>query len=50
MLLETEEDGLWRGHSDTYLPVKAPGKGLRGQILPVRIEAVEADALKGAIL
>ena len=50
VLFETEEDGLWLGHSDTYLPVKAPGKGLRGQILPVRIEAVEADALKGAIL
>ena len=50
VLFETEEDGFSIGHSDTYLPVMAPGTGLRGQILPVRIDAVEADALKGAIV
>ena len=49
VLFETEEDGLWQGHSDTYLPVKAAGTGLRGQICPVRIEAVEGEALKGTI-
>jgi threonylcarbamoyladenosine tRNA methylthiotransferase MtaB len=50
VLFETEEDGFWLGHSDTYLPVKAAGTDLRGQILPVRIETVEADALKGTIV
>ena len=50
VLFETEEDGLSCGHSDTYLLVKAPGTGLRGQICPVRIEAVEGEALKGTII
>ena len=50
VLFETEGDGLWQGHSDTYLPVKAAGTGLRGQICPVRIEAVEGEALRGAIV
>ena len=49
VLFETEENSLWQGHSDTYLPVKAAGTGLRGQICPVRIEAVEGEALKGTI-
>ena len=50
VLFETEENSLWQGHSDTYLPVKAAGTGLRGQICPVRIEAVEGEALRGAIV
>lgn len=49
VLFETEENGLWLGHSDTYLPVKAPGEGLRGQLLPVRVTAVEGEALRGTI-
>ena len=49
VLFETEEDGLWLGHSDTYQPVKAPGTELRGQILPVLIEGVDGDALKGRL-
>ena len=50
VLFETEEDGCSCGHSDTYLPVKAPGTGLRGQIHPVFIEAAGAEALKGRIV
>ncbi|MBR0354762.1 MAG: tRNA (N(6)-L-threonylcarbamoyladenosine(37)-C(2))-methylthiotransferase MtaB [Oscillospiraceae bacterium] len=50
VLFETEEDGCSCGHSDTYLPVKAPGTGLRGQIHPVLIEAAGAEALKGRIV
>ena len=50
VLFETEEDGFSCGHSDTYLPVKAPGTGLRGQLLQVCIESVEGKTLKGAIL
>ena len=49
VLFETEENGVWLGHSDNYLPVRAPGEGLRGRILPVFIEAAEADALKGSL-
>ena len=50
VLFETEEDGLWQGHSDSYLPVRAPGTGLRGQICPVHIDSVEGEALKGTIV
>ena len=50
VLFETEEGGLWQGHSDSYLPVRAPGTGLRGQICPVRIDSVEGETLKGRIV
>ena len=50
VLFETEENGLWLGHSDTYLPVLAPGEGLRGQICPVWIESAGGEALKGRIV
>ena len=50
VLFETEENGFFCGHSDTYLPVKAPGECLRGRLLPVRIEALEGDTLKGTIV
>ena len=50
VLFETEEDGLWLGHSDNYLPVAARGEALRGRTLPVFIEAAEAEALKGRIV
>ena len=49
VLFETEEKGLCRGHSDSYLPVFVPGTGLRGQILPVRIEAADQNGLKGRL-
>ena len=47
VLFETEEDGFSIGHSDTYLLVKIPGTGLRGQILNVRIRAAEEELLLG---
>ena len=50
VLFETEENGLWLGHSDTYMPVLAPGEGLRGQICPVWIESAGGEALKGRIV
>ena len=49
VLFETEEKGVCRGHSDTYLPVSVPGTGLRGQILSVRIEAADPNGLKGSL-
>lgn len=47
VLFETEEDGFSIGHSDTYLLVKLPETGLRGQVLNVRIKAVEEEMLLG---
>ena len=47
VLFETEEEGCSVGHSDTYVLVKVPIPGLRGQTLPVRITAVEGDRLLG---
>ena len=50
VLFETEENGLCHGHSDSYLPVSVPGTGLRGQVLPVRIEAADQNGLKGSLV
>ncbi len=49
VLFETEEDGCSVGHSDTYVLVKVPAPGLRGQTLPVRITAVEDERLTGEL-
>ena len=50
VLFETEEDGMWVGHSDTYVLVKAKGEALRGQIRNVKITAVEGEKLMGEIV
>ena len=50
VLFETEEDGLWQGHSDTYVLVKARGDQLRGKVLPVKITGTDGDALTGEIV
>lgn len=50
VLFETEKEGFCAGHSDTYLPVRAPGTGLRGQVLDVRVKAVENSGLLGEIV
>ena len=47
VLFETKEDGLWQGHSDTYLLVRAEGEELRGQIRNVEITGVSGDTLVG---
>ena len=47
VLFETEEEGCSVGHSDTYVLVKVPVPGLRGQTLPVRITGTEGDRLLG---
>ena len=49
VLFETAEEGSV-GHSDTYLPVKVPESGLRGQLRNVRITAAEKDRLIGEII
>ena len=49
VLFESEEDGFCTGHSDTYMPVRVEGTGLRGQLRDVRIERVEGETLCGAL-
>ena len=48
VLFETGEDGSL-GHSDTYVRVKVPERGLQGRLLPVMITGVEGDRLVGAL-
>ncbi len=50
VLFESEEDGCCTGHSDTYMPVKVQGTGLRGQLHDVWIEGVEGETLCGVLL
>ena len=48
VLFETAEEGSL-GHSDTYLLVKVPERGLRGQLRNVKITGVENDRLVGEL-
>ena len=50
VLFETEREGHCVGHADNYAEVMAEGTGLRGQILPVRIDEVRGGVLLGTIL
>ena len=50
VLFETEENGFWRGHSDTYALVCAQGDHLRGQLRQLRVEGLEGDLLKGSLV
>ena len=50
VLFESEEDGFCTGHSDTYMPVKVRGTGLRGELRDVRIESAEGDTLRGTLV
>ncbi len=49
VLFESEEDGFCTGHSDTYMPVKVKGTGLRGELHNVAITEVSGDTLCGTI-
>ena len=40
VLFETQQDGLWTGHSDSYVLVSAQGEALRGQIRQVLVSEV----------
>ncbi len=50
VLFETQQDGVWTGHSDTYVLVKARGEELRGRICRVKIEIAQDEALFGEIV
>lgn len=50
VLFETEESGVWSGHSDTYILVHAEGKNLRGLVKSVKISGVLGENLVGEIV
>ena len=50
VLFETGEEGSL-GHSDSYLPVTVPTRGLRGRLLEVLVtEAVGDEGLRGNLV
>ena len=49
VLFETEENGLWQGHSDTYIEVLSKGDSLRGLVKNVKITGIRGDKLVGEI-
>ncbi|MBQ6755847.1 MAG: tRNA (N(6)-L-threonylcarbamoyladenosine(37)-C(2))-methylthiotransferase MtaB [Oscillospiraceae bacterium] len=50
VLFETEENGLWQGHTTNYLVCRAEGINLHNSVKNVFIDSVEGDSLKGTIL
>ncbi|MBQ7153814.1 MAG: tRNA (N(6)-L-threonylcarbamoyladenosine(37)-C(2))-methylthiotransferase MtaB [Clostridia bacterium] len=51
VLFETEKDGLWEGHTASFIEVCAPGdETLRGQIRTVRICRSDSRKLYGNVL
>lgn len=49
VLFETEENGVWQGHSDTYIEVQAKGENLRGIVKNVKITDISGDKLVGEV-
>ena len=47
VLFEAQQDGLWTGHSDSYVLVSAQGEALRGQIRQVLVSEVRGEQLFG---
>lgn len=50
VLFEQEEDGFFTGHIPEYCLVKARGKNLHNEILPVKITGFEGEILLGEVL
>jgi len=49
-LFETEENGVWTGHSDNYCTVTARGTDLRGLVKNVKISGVSGENLVGDLV
>ena len=47
VLFETEENGVYQGHSDNYVLVRAEGENLRGLVKDVEITGVSGGMLVG---
>ena len=50
VLFETEQDGLWRGHSDNYCEVCAAGENLHGVMNYVQIAERDGEKIVGKIV
>ena len=50
VLFEQVEHGLFTGHAPNYIKVYAEGEHLQNQVLPVLIEEVYRDGIKGRIV
>ena len=50
VLFETRTERGYQGHSDSYLPVAAPGEELRGRVESVEINGLEDGVLIGEIV
>ena len=50
VLFESESEGGFIGHSDTYISVFAAGENLRGQLRKVRIVSCDDELLRGIIV
>jgi len=49
VLFESEDDGSWTGHTDTYLLVRVQGENLHGVMRNVQITGVEGNTLVGIL-
>jgi threonylcarbamoyladenosine tRNA methylthiotransferase MtaB len=49
VLWESERDGLWQGHTDTYIRVFAEGSGLHNRVTPVLLGDVYDDGMRGTV-
>jgi len=50
VLFETEDNGLWTGHSDNYCQVQAEGAELHGDVRNVQILEVSGNKLIGKVI
>ncbi len=50
VLFETEENGLWTGHSGNYCAVTVSGKDLRGLVKNVKISGISGENLVGDLV
>lgn len=50
VLFETEEDGVWSGHTGNYAQVRAKGENLRNAVVNVQITGKSGGALWGNVL
>ncbi len=51
VLLEDQQDGLWRGHTGRYVPVAVPGgENLHNQLCRVEVTGVEGERLTGRLV
>ena len=50
VLFETEEGGLWQGHSENYVLVRTEGENRRNTLSDVRIDKTDGEVLYGTCI